>query len=60
MQDDDEGELQFGVAYDALDGVVRVEFGKPVAWLGLPPPNAIELAKVLLKKAGAKKISIEF
>jgi hypothetical protein len=51
LNDDDEGELRMGVAYDKLDGIVRVEFGKPVAWLGLPPPQAIQLAQLLLRHA---------
>lgn len=56
LNDSDEGELRLGVAYDKLDGIVRVEFGKPVAWLGLPPEQAIEFAKLLLKNAGVSKI----
>jgi hypothetical protein len=60
VSDDDEGELRLGVAYDKLNGIVRIEFGKPVAWLGLPPPQAIEFAKVLMKNAGAKKIEVSF
>jgi hypothetical protein len=60
LSDDDEGELKIAIAYDGLDGIVRVEFGKPVAWLGLPPPEAIEFAKLLLRKAGAKKIEVTF
>ena len=53
----DEGELTFGVVRDNY-GNVRVEFGKPVAWLALPPETAINLARLLLKHAGAKKIEI--
>jgi hypothetical protein len=60
LNDSDEGDLVLSVAYDKLDGVVRVEFGKPVAWLGLPPPQAIEFAKLLLRHAGVKKLEIEF
>jgi hypothetical protein len=56
LNDHDEGGLKIGVAYDKLDGIVRVEFGKPVAWLGLPPPEAIELGKLLLRHAGVKKL----
>lgn len=59
LNDDDQGALKLAIAYDKLDGIVRVEFGKPVAWLGLPPPEAIQFAKLLLKNAGAKKIEIE-
>ena len=59
LNDHDQGGINIGVAYDKLDGIVRVEFGKPVAWLGLPPPEAIGLARLLLRHAGAKKIEIE-
>ena len=50
--DHDEGGICIGTSYDKLDGIVRIEFGKPVAWLGLPPLQAIELARHLLKHAG--------
>lgn len=53
LSDDDQGELRMGVGYDKLNGIVRVEFGKPVAWLGIPPAEAIQLAKLLLRQAGA-------
>lgn len=52
LDDDDQGELRMAVGYDKLDGIVRVEFGKPVAWLGLPPPQAKQLALLLLQHAG--------
>ena len=58
VSDDDEGELQLGVAYDELNGIVHIKFGKPVAWLGLPPANAIEFAKAIMTKAGAKRIEV--
>lgn len=54
----DEGELQFGVAKDS-QGNVHINFGKDVSWLALPPEVAINLAKLLLKHAGAKKVEIE-
>jgi hypothetical protein len=54
VQDSDEGELRMGVAYDKLNGIVRVEFGKPVAWLGLPPPEARQLAELLMLHAGLR------
>lgn len=59
LDDTDEGALKIGIAYDKLDGIVRVEFGKPIAWLGLPPPEAVGLARLLLRHAGAKKVEIE-
>jgi hypothetical protein len=54
LDDDDQGELRMAVGYDKLDGIVRVEFGKPVAWLGLPPPEARQLAALLLQHAGQR------
>ena len=59
LNDYDEGAVRIGVAYDKLDGIVRVEFGKPVAWLGLPPPEAINFAKLLLKNSGVKSFTLE-
>jgi len=47
-------------AADSLAGNVQVNFGKPVAWFALPPATAIELAKLLAKHAGAKRVEIEF
>ena len=45
----DEGEIQFGVT--SHRGKVIINFGKPVAWLGMDGPQAIGLAKVLLEHA---------
>jgi hypothetical protein len=56
IDDSDEGALQMGVAYDEVNGLVRLDFGTSVAWLALPPPEAMELAKLLLRKAGAKTV----
>lgn len=54
VDDDDEGGLRMGIGFDEVNGLVRIDFGKPVAWLALPPPEAIALAKLLLKQAGAR------
>lgn len=54
LNDDDEGELRLVVGYDRISGLVRVEFGKPVAWVALLPAEAVDLAKVLLTHAGAR------
>jgi hypothetical protein len=53
----DEGGLQMGVAHDEHGNVI-MNFGKPVAWIAFPPEQAIELAKLILHHAGAKKIEI--
>lgn len=47
----DEGELRMALASDYTNGIVRIEFGKPVAWLGLPSQEARELARLLVSKA---------
>lgn len=60
LNDDDEGALKIGVAFDKKDGLVHINFGKPVAWTAFPPEMAVHLARALLKHAGAKKIEIEF
>lgn len=58
ISDEDEGQLQMAVGFDPVNGLMRLEFGSPVAWLALPPPEAIELAKMLLKRAGARKVEV--
>jgi hypothetical protein len=55
LNDSDEGSLKIGIAYDKLNGVVHVEFGKPVTWLGLPPNEAIAFANSILMKAREAK-----
>lgn len=47
----DEGELQLAIAADRANGIVRVVFGKPVAWIGLPTAEARQFAALLLQKA---------
>ena len=47
----DEGELRMAIAADHQHGIVRVEFGTPVAWLGLPANEARGLARLLLDAA---------
>lgn len=57
---DDQGELRLGVAWDERAKLVRLAFGKPVAWLAFPREDAIELAKTLLKHAGATSVEVKF
>lgn len=54
----DQGDLRMGVTREG--DLVRIEFGKPVAWLALPRAQAVQLAKLIGKHAGAKSISFEF
>ena len=49
--DDDEGELAMAIAVDHGDAIVRLQFGKPIGWLGLPSAHARNLAALLIEKA---------
>jgi hypothetical protein len=51
LNDNDEGEIAFGVAADKENGKVLINFGKPVAWFGMDREQAIELANTLRQKA---------
>lgn len=59
---DDEGQIAFRVG--VRDKTVILDFGKPVAWIGMPADAAVELAMTLLKRAReagvTKPITIEF
>jgi hypothetical protein len=45
----DEGSIQFGVT--AKDGKVVLDFGTPVAWIGMEPQQAADLAALMLRHA---------
>ena len=45
----DEGEIAFGVA--SHRGKVIINFGKPVAWLGMDARQAVGLAAILIQHA---------
>ena len=51
LSQDDEGEIQFGISSDPAQGLVRIDFGKPVAWLACPPELAEQMAGLLIKHA---------
>jgi len=59
LNDDDQGALKIGIAYNKRDGLVHLNFGKPIAWTAFAPEMAVNLARMLLKHAGAKKVEIE-
>lgn len=48
---EDEGELRFAIASDPKAHKVVVDFGKPIAWLGMDPADAERLASALLDHA---------
>ena len=47
----DEGEIQIAVGHS--DGNVVIDFGKPVAWIGVGPDQADQLADVIRTHAKA-------
>lgn len=49
LRQDDEGELRFGVA--VAGSKVVVNFGKPVAWLGMDADLAETFGHMLIEKA---------
>lgn len=52
---DDEGELAIAVAADPRNRIVRIEFGKPVAWLAFNPEQAETFGRMLIAKARATR-----
>ena len=47
---DDEGELAFAIAADPKHQIIRIEFNKPVDWLGLDRDSAEKLRDLLTEK----------
>lgn len=56
----DQGELVMAVSDPDSNGIVHIDFGVEVSWIGLPRDNLVDLCRLLLRKAGAKKVEIEF
>lgn len=54
----DEGELNMAISDPDGDGLIHIDFGKPVAWLALSKETAMALGKMLMAKAGKKKIEV--
>ena len=48
---DDEGEIKIAIAADPAKGVVVIDLGKPTAWVGFTPEQAVEIADLLRVKA---------
>jgi hypothetical protein len=49
FSEDDEGALSIGIA--VKDKTILINFGSPVAWLGLDYAGAVEFAKTILRRA---------
>lgn len=48
---DDQGAFFLRAAADHSQGVVRIDFGKPINWLALEPEEAFAFAKLIADKA---------
>jgi len=48
---EDDGELAIIIAADPVKNVVQFEFGKPVAWLAMPPEQAKQLGELMIRRA---------
>lgn len=51
LNKDDEGEIKVAIAAHHKRGVVVIDFGKPTAWIGFSPEQAVEIAEMLNAKA---------
>jgi hypothetical protein len=51
LNDEDEGGLRIAVGSER--GNVVIAFGKPVAWIGMPPQEAADLATMIIRNARA-------
>ena len=51
MSDDDEGGLRMALAADRENKVVVLNFGKSIAWIGLPKQTALALGQGIIEKA---------
>lgn len=51
LHESDEGEIRFAVAADVLNKKVIINFGKPVAWMGMEKEQALALGQSLIARA---------
>ncbi len=49
----DDGQIVFQITSDKDQGVIQLDFGKPVIWVGMNPQDAINLAQSLIQHARA-------
>ena len=47
----DEGEIRFAIAADPTTRKVIINFGKPVAWMGMEKDQAIAIGETLIARA---------
>jgi len=51
LREEDEGEIRFGVYHDPETGMVIINFGKSVVWLGMTAAQAIDFAQSIMSRA---------
>lgn len=49
----DDGQVAFKIESDPDTQVVKIDFGKPVVWVGMGPQDAVQMAQLLIKHARA-------
>ena len=47
----DQGDLALAITWDERNQVVRLDFGKPVAWFAMSAHDARVIAEMILEKA---------
>ncbi|HEY1888465.1 MAG TPA: hypothetical protein VGG86_20850 [Roseiarcus sp.] len=53
LNPDDEGGLNIAIGSEV--DCVRIDFGEPIAWIALPPDQALAFASLIVKHAMAMK-----
>jgi hypothetical protein len=51
LNEHDDGGLNIAFVTDQRNGIVRIEFGKSITWLGLPAKEARQMASLLVEIA---------
>lgn len=55
IEGEDDGETAFAIAADPRNKIVRIQFSKPMHWLGLGEVEARQLGEMLIQKANELK-----
>lgn len=58
LDETDEGELNVAFARDDA-GNLRINFGKPVAWIAMPHQVAVGFAMMILKHCGVRALVLD-
>lgn len=50
---DDDGDLAMAIGHDAAKGIVVIDYGKMIQWVGMPAEQAVKMAEMLIEHAVA-------